>query len=334
MYPKVLLVETGYSPLVHIKDSWWSDVIDYQIYDTVPSWWRRVEKFLRLDIMLALRVRQIAHQYDIVWANSEKVGIALTGIREPLVVLAHHLASRRKRLILRLAGVTRKWAGVGYLTDADREFIISYYGVACDRFIRVVARDLARFSTPESVVGGPIISLGVSKRDYGTLIGALKELPGFATEIYAGSRFDDLYHGRTFGPLPSWVQFKEPVPSDDAPALYRLARFVVVPLISTTQFSAGMNTVLESGAAGKAVIATSLPGMSSFVIDGVTGVLVPPHDRQAMKAAIHMLWTQPEMAHQMGMAGRKFIESEFNPIIVNENIKKFLTNVHARYHQP
>lgn len=329
MFPKVLLVETGYSPLVNTKNGWWSDVMDYQIYDTVPGWWRRVEKILRLDIMLALRVRKIAHQYDVIWANSEKVGIPLTGIHKPLVVLTHHMASRKKRLMLRFAGVPRKWAGVGYLTDADREFIATYYGVACDKLIRVVAQDLARFTSSKMVADGPIVSLGVSKRDYGTLIGAVRELPGCTTEIYAGSRFGDLYHRKIGAALPEWAQFKKPVSSADAPDLYRRARFVVVPLNNTTQFSAGMNTVLEASAAGKAVIATHLPGMPSYVIDGVTGILVPPHDRKAMKAAIHKLWTQPELAYQMGLAGRQYIESEFNPLIVNETIRQFLAHVHA-----
>lgn len=334
MYPKVLLVETGYSPLANIKNGWWSDVMDYQIYDAVPAWWRRVEKILRLDIMLALRVRKIAHQYDIIWANSEKVGIPLTGINTPLVVLTHHMASRKKRLMLRFAGVPRRWAGVGYLTNADREFIASYYGVACDRFIRVVAQDLNRITSFEMVANGSILSLGASKRDYGALIGAVRELPGYATEIYAGSRFGDLYHGKIGKALPEWIQFKKPVPSGAAPELYRQARFVVVPLIATTQFSAGMNTVLEASAAGKAVVATNLPGMSSYVIDGVTGILVPPHDRKAMKAAIHKLWTQPKLAYQMGMAGRRFIEAEFNPLIVNENIRQFLSHVHREFSQP
>lgn len=334
MYPKVLLVETGHSPLVNDKNGWWSDVLDYQIYETVPVWWRRVEEILRLDIVLALHARRIAHHYDIVWANSEKVGIVLTGIKKPLVVLTHHMASKNKRLMLRLAAIPRKWAGIACRTNADRDFIISYYGVARDRFIRVVVQNLTQFMTPEMVVDGPIISLGVSKRDYGTLIGALTELSGYATEIYAGSRFGDLYQGKVGGALPRWVQFKKPVSSDETPALYQRARFVVVPLINTTQFSAGMNVALEASAAGKAVVATNLPGMSTYVLNGVTGILVPPHDHVAMRDAIHKLWSQPELAHQMGIAGRKYIETEFNPLIVNNKIREFLADVYAKSQRP
>lgn len=331
---KPVLVETGYSPLVNIKKGWWSDVLDYQIYKTVPKWWRRIEELLRLDIMLALHARRIAHRYDVVWANSEKVGIVLAGINKPLVVLVHHMASRKKKLMIRLAGITRKWTAIGYLTNADRDFMISYYGVSDDRFIRVVCQDLAQFAAPQPIIDGPILSLGASKRDYATLIESLMDLPNFTTEIYAGSRFEG-FHPQSVGrALPDWVRFYDPIPSRDTPALYARSRFVVLPLKNTTQFSAGMTSALEASAAGKAVIATRLPGMSTYIRDGVTGILVPPYDSAALKAAIRKLWTQPELAHQMGVAGRKYIEAEFNPVIVNDKIRKFLVDIYARSQQP
>ncbi|MEW6085920.1 MAG: glycosyltransferase family 4 protein [Chloroflexota bacterium] len=333
MNPKVLLVETGHSPLVNDKDGWWTDVLDYQIYETVPTWWRRIEEFLRLDIVLALRARRIAHQYDVVWANSERAGIVLAGINKPLVVLVHHMASRKKKLVLRLAGIARKWTAIGYLTNADRDFMVSYYGVSDARFIKVVCQDLAQFTPPEPVFDGPILSLGASKRDYVTLVESLMELPNYVTEIYAGSRFEGFYPQSAVRTLPDWVRFYDPIPSQETPALYARARFVVLPLKNTTQFSAGMTSALEASAAGKAVIATNLPGMSSYIQDGVTGILVPPHDHAAMRDAIHKLWTQPELAHQMGVAGRKYIEAEFNPLIVNDKIRKFLADVYAESQQ-
>jgi glycosyltransferase involved in cell wall biosynthesis len=232
-------------------------------------------------------------------------------------------------MILRTTGLIRRWAGIGYLTNADRDFISSYYKISHDRFIRVISQELTRFPPAQLVTDGPIVSLGVSKRDYGTLIDSLTELPGYITEIYAGSRFDDFHTEKTRKVLPEWIRFCDPVPSYEIPDLYRRARFVVLPLINTTQFSAGMTTALEASAAGKAVIATSLPGMFSYIRDGVTGILVPPHDRVAMRDAIHRLWTQPELAHQMGLAGRQYIEKEFNPVVVNNHIREFLMKVYA-----
>lgn len=333
MGPKTLLVETGYSPLKNLKNEWWSDVLDYDVYEKVPAWWRSIEKLLRLDIVLSLKARQIAGNYDIIWANSEKVGIPLTGVKKPLVVITHHLASERKRGLLRFAGIVHKWDGIGYKTTADRDFIVSYYGVSHDRFIRIVSQNLTRLPPARMVEDGPIISLGVSKRDYQTLVVALSGLPEYRTEIYTGSRFDDRFAGSIRKTMPLWVRICKPVPSHEVPGLYQRARFVVLPIEATTQFSAGLNVALEASAAGKAVIATDLPGMKSYVIDGVTGILVPPHDPPALRAAIHKLWTHPELAYQMGLAGQRYVEDEFNKATLNDNIRKFLSRIYEEQNQ-
>jgi glycosyltransferase involved in cell wall biosynthesis len=61
---------------------------------------------------------------------------------------------------------------------------------------------------------------------------------------------------------------------------------------------------LEAMAAGRPVIASSVGGVPELVIDGVTGVLVPPDDPAALAAALGDLASQPERADAMGRAGR------------------------------
>ena len=105
---------------------------------------------------------------------------------------------------------------------------------------------------------------------------------------------------------------------------YREARFVVLPLHDTSQFSAGCTTALEAHAAGKAIVATRTRGMADFVVDGVTGLLVPPGDAQALAQAIGELWSQPERAHQMGIAGRRHVEANFDPGVTRERLRAAL----------
>ena len=107
MYPKVLRVETGFSPLKDIENPWWAEILDYQVYASTPHWWRGLEEKLRSDIILALRARKRAGQYDIIWADSEKVGIppSFLGLQEPLVVVAHYPESRVRALFLRFIAV-------------------------------------------------------------------------------------------------------------------------------------------------------------------------------------------------------------------------------------
>ena len=61
---------------------------------------------------------------------------------------------------------------------------------------------------------------------------------------------------------------------------------------------------LEAMAAGRPVVATSVGGVPEFVLDGRTGLLVPPEDPAAMAAAIRSLHDAPGMAAALGAEGR------------------------------
>lgn len=72
------------------------------------------------------------------------------------------------------------------------------------------------------------------------------------------------------------------------------------------------NTLLESMAAGAAVIATSVGGNVEVVEHGVTGLLVPPKDPEALAEAIVRLLENPELARGMAEAGRQRVFERFS----------------------
>ncbi|HEX6123398.1 MAG TPA: glycosyltransferase family 4 protein, partial [Ktedonobacterales bacterium] len=90
--------------------------------------------------------------------------------------------------------------------------------------------------------------------------------------------------------------------------VYARSRFVVVPLFPSLR-DHGITSVFEAMAMGKAVICTQTDGLTGMVEDGVTGILVPPGNPDALRAAIQRLWEQPELAQRLGMAGRKHVEA-------------------------
>ena len=71
-------------------------------------------------------------------------------------------------------------------------------------------------------------------------------------------------------------------------------------------------TVLEAMAAGLPVVATAVGGTPEVVVDGVTGLLVPPRDSAALAQAIAALLRDPELRGRMGKAGRERVAQHFS----------------------
>jgi glycosyltransferase involved in cell wall biosynthesis len=73
--------------------------------------------------------------------------------------------------------------------------------------------------------------------------------------------------------------------------------------------------IMEAMASGLPVITTDVGALREEVKDGVTGLLVPPHDATALAAATLRLVRQPALRLEMGSAGRQAAEARFNGAI-------------------
>jgi glycosyltransferase involved in cell wall biosynthesis len=65
-------------------------------------------------------------------------------------------------------------------------------------------------------------------------------------------------------------------------------------------------------AAGKPVVATRVGGVPEVVVDGVTGLLVPPRNPEALADAILRLLRDPDLMRQMGQAGQERVRRHFS----------------------
>jgi len=70
--------------------------------------------------------------------------------------------------------------------------------------------------------------------------------------------------------------------------------------------------LLEAIASGKPVVTTIAGGTVDIVKNGVNGLLVPPKDSHAFADAILKLLANPGLMKEMGEAGRRVAECEFN----------------------
>jgi L-malate glycosyltransferase len=72
------------------------------------------------------------------------------------------------------------------------------------------------------------------------------------------------------------------------------------------------NAALEYMSAGLPTIASRVGGNAELVQDGLTGLLVPPENADALAGALVQLFRNPEQARQIGSAGQRFAVENFS----------------------
>ena len=111
------------------------------------------------------------------------------------------------------------------------------------------------------------------------------------------------------GPLRRHVpQARGFVALDELARLYAGAAVVACP---SRREGFGM-ACLEAMAYGKPVVASAVGGLLDLVVDGETGLLVPPRDPQALRAALERLLADAELRHRLGAAARERAAAEFS----------------------
>lgn len=72
-------------------------------------------------------------------------------------------------------------------------------------------------------------------------------------------------------------------------------------------------SVVEASARGKPVLVSDQGGMTETLLEGQTGLSVPPHDGSRVAAALLRLAEDIPLRAAMGAAGRAFVQREFTP---------------------
>jgi glycosyltransferase involved in cell wall biosynthesis len=71
-------------------------------------------------------------------------------------------------------------------------------------------------------------------------------------------------------------------------------------------------SLLEAAACARPIVATDVPGCREIARDGVTALLVPPDDAQALADAIFLLAKDKRLRATFGEAGRRLVEKEYS----------------------
>jgi glycosyltransferase involved in cell wall biosynthesis len=84
------------------------------------------------------------------------------------------------------------------------------------------------------------------------------------------------------------------------------------------------NSILEAMAAGLPVVATAVGGTPELVVDGQTGLLVPPRDPAGLAMALTTLLSDPTKAASFGRAGRDRVETYFTEAAILQRVEALL----------
>jgi glycosyltransferase involved in cell wall biosynthesis len=94
---------------------------------------------------------------------------------------------------------------------------------------------------------------------------------------------------------------------DDVPAVTAALDVAVLPSYREAQ---GLS-VLEAMALSRPVVASNVGGIPEMITDGITGLLVPPHDPEALAGAIIRLLRDHPYADTLGRAGHDMVHDRF-----------------------
>jgi len=206
------------------------------------------------------------------------------------------------------------------VSPSVRDFVVQRVGIPASKVLVIPnGVDVARFAAAQ-----PISRAAWGLPAEGSLIGAVMRLDpvkGGETLVRAVAALPPGPHAVVVGDGPqraAWESLADALGvagrihfvgyQADVPAW--LAACDVFVLSSERE---GMpNAVLEAMAAGRPVVATAVGGTPDVVLDGVTGLLVPPRDPAALARAIQSLLDDPARAREMGAAGRWRVEEHFS----------------------
>ena len=153
----------------------------------------------------------------------------------------------------------------------------------------------------------------VEKKGVSVAIEAMKLLhesrPDAKLVIAGTGPLDDVLRklARSLG-VADRIEFAGSIPHNVLADMLRQALFVIVP----SHWEAFGMVALEAMAAGKAVVGSRNGGMAEIIVNGHTGLLVPPGEPEALAAAMSTLIENPDLAQTFGAEGRRRASDTFS----------------------
>jgi glycosyltransferase involved in cell wall biosynthesis len=290
----------------------------FAAYLNYPGSWAHFRTRYLVSQVLEARRLICAHRAQLLHGNSSGLAqtlapaAALTGL--PLMIHAHNHHPRRGRYVFLMheadlvAGVAealvRPLAADGM--PAERLLAIRN-GIDPARLAWGGPRWRDRVGIPE---GAPVVGvLGslIERKGHDVLLRAFAQVPPEAHLLIGGSGPDEAMFRALAEELGIAVRVHFAGQVNDPGAFY-----AGLDLLALASREEGMPLVLaEAGYSGLACVATDVGGVAELVLDGETGLVVPPEDPGALAAALRRLLDDAPLRARMGAAAEARVRRDF-----------------------
>ena len=224
--------------------------------------------------------------------------------------------------------------------DAVRDFLLSmrFLGLRLprERPVRIYKghdldwyREAPGDLTPFGVRPGDFVIVTVAnnrpRKGIGVLVEAMPHLPADAPVrlLLVGSGMDEAGLQRSIARSPHRERIHVAGYRKDAPAIAAASQVFVLPTLRREGLPRG---VIEAMCYRVPPIVTDVGGSPELVVNGQSGIVVPPHDAQAVAAGILRLMQDSALRDRMGLAARERIRDHFR-------IETTIEQTHALYEE-
>ena len=272
---------------------------------------------------------------DVVWLHAHfmhtptsvaRYGSMLTGLGFSCSVHAKDLWTQSaweisEKLIDARWIVTCTASGAHYLRSlaAEPEKVhLSYHGLDLERF-PVSGRAPAARDGRERSRPAVILSVGriVPKKGYDLLIRALAKLPPDLhwrfVHVGGGDKRALQRHAEA-ADIAELIEWRGAQAQQSVLDAYRNADLFVLPSrIAADGDRDGLpNVLMEAQSQGLACLSTDISGIPELIVNGETGMLIPPDDVDALTEALITLITDPGLRERLGAAGEQRVRKTFD----------------------
>ncbi|MEO7986918.1 MAG: glycosyltransferase family 4 protein [Gemmatimonadales bacterium] len=241
--------------------------------------------------------------------------------------IIRHIAETATVLTSLTSHCARSYRELG-ITRAVR---VLHYGIDRERFADAAAGEeiRKRFGIPPS--SDVVFYLGRLVRDMGLHV-LLDGIPSLlarrpATHVLIAGGSGELHEAAkaAVSRWPGRVGLAVDVPEGELASYYAAATLVVAPTIGAR--ACGSLASAEAMAAGKPVVASRIGGIPEYVSDGITGLLVPPGDADALVNAVIALLEDRSRLSEFGRRGRVRVAELFDGERTNAAIEGLFREV-------